>query len=85
MARSGSMTMTADRETLVLEKNLHRLIRDYERRVLGFEARYEIESADLAVELAAGRLRETAEVAEWVIAWRTLEALRSEVPAAPVA
>lgn len=79
------MTMTADQETLVLEENLHRLIRDYERRVLGFEARYKIESADLAVELAAGRLRETADVAEWVIAWRTLEALRSEVPAAPVA
>jgi hypothetical protein len=79
------MTMAAERETLVLEENLHRLIRDYERRVLEFEGRYEIESEDLAAELAAGRLRETAEVAEWVIAWRTLEALRSEVAAAPVA
>jgi hypothetical protein len=79
------MTMAAERETLVLEENLHRLIRDYERRVLEFEGRYEIESKDLAAELAAGRLRETAEVAEWVIAWRTLEALRSEVAATPVA
>jgi predicted transcriptional regulator len=79
------MTMTADREPLVLEENLHRLIRDYEQRVHEFEGRYEIHSGDLAAELAAGRLRETAEVAEWVIAWRTLEALRREVTATPVA
>ena len=79
------MTMTADREPLVLEENLHRLIRDYEQRVHEFEGRYEMNTRRPSGRTRCRSFRETAEVAEWVITWRTLEALRREVTASPVA
>jgi len=43
-----------------------------------FEARYELSSDQLESVLERGEIRETAEVAEWLIAYRTLRGLDSE-------
>jgi len=43
-----------------------------------FENRYELPSADLDEALDRGLIRETAEVAQWVIAYRTLRGLSDE-------
>ena len=40
-----------------------------------YEARYELRSVDLETALKRGDIRETAEVAQWVIAYRTLRGL----------
>ena len=36
-----------------------------------YEARYEIASDGMEQEVAKGRMRETAEVSRWVVAWRS--------------
>lgn len=43
-----------------------------------YEARYELRSVDLEAALKRGDIRETAEVAQWVIAYRTLRGLTDE-------
>ena len=43
-----------------------------------FETRYELPSSDLASALELGVIRETAEVAQWVIAYRVLRGLSDE-------
>lgn len=50
-------------------------------KVRAFERRYELPSADLAHALRTGVIRETAEIAEWVIAYRTLIGLADELQA----
>jgi hypothetical protein len=46
--------------------------------VRAFENRYELPSADLDGALQRGDIRETAEIAQWVIAYRTLRGLADE-------
>ncbi len=48
-----------------------------------FENRYELRSADLDAALERGEIRETAEVAQWVIAYRALRGLSDERQARP--
>lgn len=60
------MTLEANRRALLAE--LHRELRSY-------ETRYELDSARVEAELEAGRLRETKEVAEWLIAYRLYQRL----------
>jgi hypothetical protein len=62
----------------LLEMNRKRMIRRARQRMREFEARYGIRSDDLACELTAGRLRESAEVGEWLIAVDTYQALIRE-------
>jgi hypothetical protein len=81
MRRNAMATL----EPLGSETSLHRLIEDLERRVLEFEVRYEMATAGVPNAIRIGVMRETAEIAEWLMAWRTLEALRSEIGQAPVA
>ena len=50
-------------------------------KVRAFELRYELQSADLQEALRAGPIRETAEIAEWVVAHRTLMGLADELQA----
>lgn len=59
----------------LLAQNRDRLLRDLRREMRGFEARFELSSDKLEDELASGRLRETAEVCNWVIATRTYRTL----------
>lgn len=59
----------------LLEQNRQRLLKELRALMWGYEARYELGSDWVEAELAAGRLRETAEVCDWVIslhAYRTL-------------
>lgn len=46
--------------------------------ITAFENRYELPSADLDGALQRGEIRETAEIAQWVIAYRTLRGLSDE-------
>ena len=50
-------------------------------KVRAFEERYELRSADLDRALRTGSIRETAEIAEWVVAHRTLMGLADELQA----
>lgn len=50
-------------------------------KVRAFEERYELRSADLERALRTGSIRETAEIAEWVVAHRTLMGLADELQA----
>lgn len=50
-------------------------------KVRAFEERYELRSADLEPALRTGSIRETAEIAEWVVAHRTLMSLADELQA----
>lgn len=65
------MTTLTDEATL-LEQNAVNLKEDLLREIRGYEARYELDSSRLEEDLAAGRLRDTAEITRWVIAWRAL-------------
>lgn len=47
--------------------------------VRAYEERYELASADLEQALRSGVIRETAEIADWVIAYRTLIGLADEL------
>lgn len=59
----------------LLAQNKERLLKDLRRRLRAFEGRFELSSERVEEELASGRLRETAEVCDWVIALRTYRAL----------
>ena len=48
-------------------------------KVRAFEERYELPSAELRQALRTGAIRETAEVAEWVVAHQTLLGLADEL------
>ena len=50
-------------------------------KVRAFEERYELRSADLERALRTGSIRETADIAEWVVAHRTLMGLADELQA----
>lgn len=50
-------------------------------KVQAYEQRYELRSADLEQALRTGAIRETAEIADWVIAHRTLIGLVDELQA----
>lgn len=62
----------------LLEQNRHRLMGELRAQMKRFEARYELPSSRLEDELKAGRLRETAEVCEWVMALHAYRALEHE-------
>jgi hypothetical protein len=63
---------------LLLQQNTDRLLRDLHKKMRRYEARYEIASSRLESEMAAGRLRETAEICDWLIALRTYRLLQDE-------
>jgi len=52
------------------------VVRTLRRRLNRFEARYEMRSQDVEAELVAGRLRETAEIAQWMVIWSAYTRLR---------
>lgn len=62
----------------VEEEALSRLLARLEREIREYELRYELRSSRLVAALRSGALRETAEVANWLIAYHTLRALRRE-------
>lgn len=64
--------------TELLEQNRQRLLKEIGRRLREYEARYELSSRQVEAELAAGRLRDTHEIAQWVIDIRTYRALSRE-------
>jgi len=64
----------------LLEQNRQRLMKELQTALHAYEARYELPSDRLEDELAAGRIRETAEVCEWLIDWHTYQALLHDVP-----
>lgn len=59
----------------LLEQNRTRLLKELRRKIQDYEARFELPSDRLRSELAAGHLRETAEICDWVIAVETYRAL----------
>lgn len=63
---------------VLLQQNSDRLLRELRDTMRRFEARYEIASSRVEDEVAAGRLRETAEICEWLIALRTHRLLQDE-------
>lgn len=48
------------------------------RQTQVFEARYELPSAEVELAVDEGRIRETAEVAEWIIAVKALRRIERE-------
>ena len=62
----------------LLEQNRRRRLKELRREIQQYEARYELSSDLLEKELEAGRLRETAEVCNWLIALETYQALDHE-------
>jgi hypothetical protein len=61
-----------------LRRSRSRLEARLTKEIVDFENRYEIPSAELEAALERGDIQETAEVATWVIAYRTLRALADE-------
>ena len=61
-----------------LAANREEMIVKLRARLNVFENRYELRSAGLRAALDKGVIRETAEVAEWLIAWDTYCALLDE-------
>ena len=62
----------------LLQQNTDRLLRELHNKLAHFEARYEIPSSRVEDELAAGRLRETTEICDWLIILRTYRLLQDE-------
>lgn len=62
----------------LLQQNRDRLLRELRGKMKRYEARYEIASSRVEDEVASGRLRETAEVCDWLIALRTYRLLQDE-------
>lgn len=65
----------------LLAENKRRMLSRLKQQLQAYEQRYETPSAKIADELAAGHLQDTAEVCDWVIAFRTYQALISGQPA----
>lgn len=63
---------------MLLQQNADRLLQELRDKMRRYEARYEIASGRIEEELASGRLRETAEVCDWLIAFRTYRRLQDE-------
>lgn len=59
----------------LLQQNRVHLIHHLQRKIRGYEAQYELASGQVETELQRGRIRDTADVCDWVIAFRTLRAL----------
>jgi len=53
----------------VLEDNQRRLVASLRARLQSFEARYELRSESVRDALTDGRLRDTEDVCDWVVAW----------------
>jgi hypothetical protein len=77
------MTLTADMDEAGLEQNRRRLVKEYQERVAQYERRYELKSDELRGALREGKLRETAEVAAWLLLLVALAALTSDRRRAP--
>ena len=65
-------------DAALLEQNRRRLLDDLRQKISGYEARYELSSDGVEAELATGRLRETAEICDWLIALRAYRTLEHE-------
>ncbi len=61
-----------------LAANRERMIVELRAQLNVFEHRYELRSAKVHAAIDQGVIRETAEVAEWLIAWGTYCALLDE-------
>lgn len=61
-----------------LAENERRLLRTLAAELHAYEVRYQIPSEDLAGALDAGRLYETAEIADWLISLDAYQALTRE-------
>jgi hypothetical protein len=65
----------------LLDQNRRRLLLELEQELRVYERRYELSSHLVEQELKAGRLRETAEICDWVIAYTAFRALQDGRPA----
>ncbi len=66
--------------SLLLEENRRRLLAELVPLIRSFEERYELRSADLSQALADGRIMDTEEICDWLIAWETYRALEAGGP-----
>jgi hypothetical protein len=64
-------------EQAALEANSRRLHGELSHKLHRFEWRYEITSERMEEELKAGRLRETSDVADWIVTIRAFQRLRN--------
>ena len=62
-------------DAALLEQNRERLLKELRHKIRRYEARFELSSERLEAEVASGRLRETAEICEWLIAFETYRTL----------
>lgn len=61
----------------ILEQNRQNLLKEYRRKLREYETRYEMSSAEAEEALSSGRLRETAEVCDWMIAHQLYRSLQN--------
>ena len=59
----------------LLAQNRQRLLKSTRRKLREYETRFELSSDRVVAEVTAGHLRETAEICDWIIAYRTLQSL----------
>jgi len=73
------MAVGCDPSTDAAKLNLgrRRMVRATLRKMRRYEARYELTSDRVEAEMSAGRLRETAEVCDWVIAYHSYLSLQN--------
>ncbi len=64
--------------TTLLEGNRQQLLRHYRQQLRSYETRYELPSTRVVEELQAGRLRETADVCDWVMVIQAQQMLGHE-------
>jgi hypothetical protein len=78
MKSNSTATPVADPSRADLRRTQEALESRLLAEIRTFENRYELSSADLDAALERGEIRETAEVAQWVIAYRALRGLSDE-------
>ena len=61
----------------VLNRNRNHLERELRRKLIQYEHRYELKSENLESELESGRIKDTAEICDWAIAYDTLKRIRN--------
>lgn len=61
----------------LLEENRERLTRECTQKLHEYEMRYELASGHVESEMAQGRLRETAEVCDWVMTYHLYRSLQN--------
>ena len=67
-------------DPVMLSANYHQLLNKLKSKLQILETRYELKSSQLQDAIEAGKIKETAEVASWVVAYRAYRKITDAQP-----